>query len=255
MAFTKTRIWRGGIAGVTPDAAPPPEDEAPEPLPFSDTLHGNFSSAEQEHLERAAERVSSSVLPGFQVVQPTPSSTTRFLPIEQLFPEQHEQARRTHALTPAPQPAWGARVRGLFSRRTTTRREQPVQQPERRRLLLGVCALLVLALAAGLLAPVLRAPEPAPEASALEPESGALAADVAPESPAPADDPAQPAAQQQASLRAAKPVGLERSAVDALISGDLARATDLYQRLSQSAPDERVYREALRILRDRGATR
>lgn len=254
MAFTKTRIWRSGLAdlrvaqgagSVEEGAHPPlrfpvgPDAEAreapplPEPPPTKDE---EVLAARPEHADAA---------PG--LTHERSMAATRFYPIEQLISDRAVQqstgaatTRRTlrdrlkqllGTLSAGAPPRSAARLRWrgkvalavLFGCVTVgTKLALPAGHPER----------------AG-------SPRPSPQAG---PEVGAARPHQAPASGPTAKPAPRPKAAGAAARRAPADAALERAAVDALIAGDFERAQRLYGQLAQSAPPGSVFHEALRIL-------
>jgi hypothetical protein len=246
MAFTKTRIWRGGLTDMEPLAGA-------APAPPAGTAEAPSCSPEQiEVFERSAARIAASdAPPGLDPRPPSPLATTRFLPIEQLFPEQQRKTREPVELTPV---VFRRRVTDLFVRlraravryENLTVRRRPVRR------VLFLALLIAITAAAAVALPMaerqLGAVHAASARSATRVQKPAAPA-LDPEEPAQARAPADAHVESDRTVRSAtKPQGLERSAIDALISGDLTRAAQLYGRLADGAPEEPVYREARRIL-------
>lgn len=273
MAFTRTRIWRGGNAplGVPPDAqepgsvplAPVPESPRREPQPrttpvgHTELLSGQAPSADY--------------IPGFAPGAAREQAATRFMPIEELFPELADDAphaaqagRLANARRPErPLVETPTGLRGA-------RRSRPRRWP-----------ILVLALASLALGTMLWSRDVRVELGARLARAGAATAHVGrtapspppaasggdelrgpkPHAPAPEHVSAGSARGSATAAKSAAPApdgraanahapGLERAAIDALIAGDFARAEQLYARLARGAAPEAI-REALRILASR----
>jgi hypothetical protein len=245
MAFTKTRIWRGGLTDIEPLATA-------APAPLAGTAEAPSCSPEQIAVfERSAARIAASDAPPGLDRPPSPLATTRFLPIEQLFPEQQRKTREPVELTPV---VFRRRVTDLFARLRAgaVRYENlPVRRRPVRRVLFLALLIAIMAAAAVALPMAERqlgAVHAASARTATRAQKPAAPA-LDTEEPAQASAPADARVESDRAVRSAtKPQGLERSAIDALISGDLTRAAQLYGRLADGAPHEPVYREARRIL-------
>lgn len=239
MAFTKTRIWRGSPSEVDPSADEPPPEE-PEAA---------ACSPEQAQLfERTAARLAGGrVLPGFEGDQTSPLAVTRFLPIEQLFSAQPQAPREPVALTPVRS---GRRLAVLLARlrARAVRYERLPARPRPLRRLFFVALLIAVAVGAASALPLAKRRLAAVHAASAPPAAPARTGKLAHAVETEAEPQRTHGAPEQARGISAKPQGLERSAVDALISGDLNRAAQLYGRLADGAPHEPVYREARRIL-------
>jgi hypothetical protein len=261
MAFTKTRIWRGGVAGSVAgehegDAVGPSEEPTSPRAAQADT--GSDLDAEA-NWERAAQ-VRAAQAPHFDADQHTPPfAITRLWPIEQLFPDEHGAQTPPPTVVrklPANAPAWSRPSplegtlklwwRGLRAR-AVQRERSSARSPSTGRVgvallcvTLVVAAVQLLPRARDRLRPAHAASPPAlpePPAALLRATRQARTEDAAPAAHAPS-----------VLDRGAVPAGLERSAIDALVAGDLARAGQLYQRLAQAAPHDPAFGEALRVI-------
>jgi hypothetical protein len=282
MAFTRTRIWHGGKAqpGLPPDAQPGQPPDAPEPgsVPLMPVPASPRRREAQHRVTPAGpaefpsdQAPSSDYIPGFAPGAAREQAATRFMPIEELFPEQAGDT--THAAHA-----------GSLSRARRPERplvETPIGLRGARRSRPRRWPILVLALASLALGTTLWSRDVRVELGARLARAGAAAASVGRTAPSPApaasggDELREPkphapgpehagAGSARGSATAAKNAahspdgraasaptpGLERAAIDALIAGDFARAEQLYARLTRGAAPEAI-REALRILASR----
>lgn len=271
MAFTRTRIWHGGNAqlGLPPDA----QDAGSVPLtPVPESPRRDAprreTPADSEELP-AGQAPSADFIPGFAPGAAREQAATRFMPIEELFPELTDDAPRA----PAGRLGRAQRSERPLVETPTGLRGARRQRPRR-------WPILVLALASLALGATLWSRDVRVELGARLARAGAAAAGAgrAAQSPArtagggeePGSKPHAAGAEQAsadsargikaatkddagatASRAASAPApGLERAAIDALIAGDFARAETLYARLARGAAPEAI-REALRILASR----
>jgi hypothetical protein len=284
MAFTRTRIWHGGNAqlGLPPAGGneplgPPPDAEEPGSVPLTPVPASPRRRDAQQRVTPAGPaelppgQASSDFIPGFAPGAAREQAATRFMPIEELFPELTDDA--THA----PQlgrPANARRPERPLVETPTGLRGARRSRPRRWPIL--VLALASLALGATLWSRDVRvelgarlaragataasvgrsAPSPPPAASGAgalpEPQPHAPKPEPAAAAPARGSATATKKAAHAPDARAASAAtpGLERAAIDALIAGDFARAELLYARLARGAAPEAI-REALRILASR----
>jgi hypothetical protein len=286
MAFTRTRIWHGGKAqpGQPPGGNAQPElpPDAPEPgsVPLMPVPASPRRHDAQQRVTPAGpaefpfdQAPSSDYIPGFAPGATREQAATRFMPIEELFPELSDDATTRAAQAsrrPGPRRPLLETPTGLRGTRRSRTRRWPI---------------LVLALASLALGATLWSRDVRVELGAGLARAGAAAASVtrsAPRPPPPVsggDELREPkpdapgperagAGSAKRSATAAKKAahapdgragsastpGLERAAIDALIAGDFARAEQLYTRLAHGAAPEAI-REALRILASRHEAR
>lgn len=274
MSFTKTRIWHGGIAEITRgEGLPPPPHhaqqvaehcagptEATEMLPAEEPVPSRATEprAPVDELlarwDQAAERLNApkSVRDDDLETTPVALSITRLLPIEELFPQQGEE--QAPALAPSRNEGWRS---WLSAARERAESGRPARARARVMLLLAGA----LALAVVFTRPLWLGTDehPAQAHASATPGQTRVTADAPSkqEARSSTEGAAGPVALQRTdravAARHAGPEGLERSAIDAVVSGDLVRALRLYQALVQAAPNHPVYREALRIISDQVA--
>ena len=240
MAFTRTRIWRYGIASMADAPAETQDAQAQRPglAHASEALRAAADSGwvAPAHSLRGT-------LPGFELPNAArESAATRVLPIEQLFPALRPTSPVREPLL-APETTFDAIPAGDRNTQRTARlfllRRRHWQSIK------IALAVVIVALLGFLL---------------LEPDPASLqqvrldATDAAPAAPQPLPPNATPT---QAVTRAPEPPqkagsapqpGLERAAVNALIAGDLARAQSIYADLARTRAAPSAYSEALRIL-------
>lgn len=257
MAFTKTRIWRGGVAGSgsqEPDHdTVVPSEPAPQPRLTGDAaVHTELEAG----WERAA-RARAAQAPGFDRDEHTPPfAITRLWPIEELFPDEHGAPSPPVAPIPKlPAPAWSTPSplegtlklwwRGLRAR-TTTHEALPGAGARLRRVGVALLCLTCLVVATQLVPRARDRLRPAHAASppALPDPPAALQGKAGQARPAAAAHTDGAPHIERSSL----PPGLERSAIDALVAGDMARAKELYQRLAEAAPEQPAFSQALRVI-------
>jgi hypothetical protein len=284
MAFTRTRIWHGGNAqlGLPPggNAQPGLPPDAPEPgsVPLTPVPASPRRREAQQRVTPAGpaefpsgQAPSSDFIPGFAPGAAREQAATRFMPIEELFPELTDDAPHAaqagrHANARRPERPLVETPTGLRGARRSRTRRWPI-------LVLALASLALgttlwshdvrvelgarLARAGAAAASVGRsAPRPPPEASGGDelrepkphaPEPERAGAGSAKSSATTAKNAAHAPDGRAAS---APTPGLERAAIDVLIAGDVARAEQLYARLARGAAPEAI-REALRILASR----
>jgi hypothetical protein len=234
--MARTRIWRGGAPELhIPDEATPVGSVPLAPAPATPQV-----AAASPHA--ATEPAATDFIRGFQPGAVRELAATRFMPIEELFPDSPESAAHSEART--------ARPHREQRSAPNTHRWFFARGGRAQQLLAGLIVLLVVALGVKLawrrlldpggIAPQRSAPTAAPEPLATPPAASA------PERAPPPPD---------AARGALPPAGLERAAVDAMIAGDFTRAEKLYARLARSGRGSEAVQEALRIVRGRTTAR
>jgi hypothetical protein len=254
MAFTRTRIWHGGNTPRDPEE---PGSVPLTPVPESPGREGARQAPEQRFSDQAP---SADYIPGFAPGAAREQVATRFMPIEELFPDvaadpaAHEPPSRASARRPSR--ALVETPTGLRGGSRARARRWPI-------LVLALASLVLGAtlwshdvrrqLGAGLARAGAAVRQAKPTADSA-PRAGA-AHEAAEAAPVPATAPQSPTQRTPTPRAESAPgPGLERAAIDALIAGDFARAEKLYARLARGSPPEPI-REALRILSSRHATR
>ncbi len=251
----KTLIWRGGLVALTGGLkgarARDVADEGPgtpEGTQAEGTQAEGTSSQPRTHVEPQVDTVQSATpsasaaeTPSSPVAPPSvPVVATRIMPIESLFPDLAKPAQAKPEQAELAQ-AWAVRDRlSVWQERGRIAFENARPLLIRhggRAALYGGFAIVIGALA------LWPDPESVEHADTSPPVVAQASVEVQP-----AARPRQPALDpgEVAPLQVGK--GLERAAVDALASGDLARAQSLYTQLAAGQPRPSAFSEAARIL-------
>lgn len=274
MAFTRTRIWHGGDAnfGLEGGAQEPgaaPLAPAPESPGGQQTQAGaGLPTISPDHAADAH------YIPGFAPGAGREQAATRFLPIEELFPElaadansqeppraRDKERQRVDTPTglrrPLPRrwPIMALALAGLVLGATYWSSGFEVDAPPAREGAAGAHEGAAPLRAGATTTSAVRASRPPGSPGELDPPAARVTAPqsvgeaVSARALPPSQDASQAASRSPARAHELPP-GLERAAIDALIAGDFARAEKLYARLATGAPPEAI-REALRILSSR----